>query len=183
MESTDQQSLLAETDSRQRFTATGRPWVPPSKHEKAQFAMTQIGFADTFAQGAPQLLPFRYTDDSIISVPVLRPEDVGSYAHRASVADGSAKKKFWQSRWKSKDGGLNEKFVIKKMKRGDYLKYYAKDDEGRYCGTEEPATDCLLRGPDLQKWRGGGVAETGGFKNEIRYSSETSDGKNDGVVW
>jgi len=181
MESTDQQSLLAETDSWQRFTATGRPWVPPSKHEKAQFAMTGIGFAHAFVQGAPQLLPFRFTDDSIISVPVLRPEDVGSYAHRAPVVDGT-KKKFWQSRRKSRDGGLNEKFIIKKMTRGDYLKHYAKDDEGRYCGTEEPAADCLLRGPDLEKWRGGGVAETGSFRNEIEDSSEMSDGKDDGVI-
>jgi hypothetical protein len=34
---------------------------------------------------------------------------------------------------------------VKMMPRGEYLKYYAKDEEGNYIGSEEPAEDCSLR--------------------------------------
>jgi hypothetical protein len=36
----------------------------------------------------------------------------------------------------------------------EWRKHYAKDKEGRYRGTHEPAPDCLLLPADVVKWRG-----------------------------
>lgn len=105
--------------------------------------------------GTPNLLPPKFTDNSIISVPVLPPEStsktlnldaddednpikevkpksrLGSIFRKASLGEGKPKKE-------------SQGFVMKKMKRSEYLKHYAKDEAGRYIGTEDPADDCIL---------------------------------------
>ena len=108
-------------------------------------------------------------------MPVLRPEDIGK-------ADGhKVKKSFFSSRRKSE----NSNFVIKQVQRGEYLKFYAKDERGRYVGTEEPAVDCILKGEDARRYRDG----VGEWKNDlgggigVGIGREGHDGKNgDGVV-
>lgn len=42
---------------------------------------------------------------------------------------------------------------MRQITRGEYLKHYAKDDNGRYIGSEEPAADCILKGEDVAKYR------------------------------
>lgn len=45
-------------------------------------------------------------------------------------------------------------FVMKDMKRSEYLMYYAKDDDGKYIGTRDPAPDCILKNEgDRMKFR------------------------------
>jgi len=52
------------------------------------------------------------------------------------------------------------------MTRGEYLKHYAKDEEGNYVGTEEPAEDCVLKEGDRRQRHGDGVM-VGKWSNEI----------------
>lgn len=90
---------------------------------------------------APKLLPVCFTDSSVISVPI-----------RVSVLEGPAATPFiterasnsWVSRlgrrWKRKE---TQDFILVRMTRGEYLKYCAKDEEGKYVGTE-PEDDGTL---------------------------------------
>lgn len=107
----------------------------------------------SFANVQANHLPFKYTDDSLIPVPVRKD-------HLST--DEKPRRKSFLSKLKGKNEG-NEGFTIKQIRRGDYLKHYAKDEKGWYCGTDEPADDCILRDGDPTKalserqkgWRGG----------------------------
>lgn len=44
----------------------------------------------------------------------------------------------------SKPPTVKQTVVVRKMKRKQYLKHYAKDAEGNYIGTENPAADAGL---------------------------------------
>lgn len=55
-------------------------------------------------------------------------------------------------------------FVLKKVQRRECLKHYAKDEQGSYIGTEEPAEDCILRGRDLERYRSSAGTQ---FRNDI----------------
>ena len=130
-------------DGMESFSATGKPFKGTTQAESNARAWNAYATADALGRGAPNLLPVKYTDESLIDVPVMRPEDIGK------VEDPQKKKTFF-SRRRSE----NTNFIIRQIPRGEYLKYYAKDDNGAYCGTEEPAKDCILRGNDVQKYRG-----------------------------
>ena len=41
-------------------------------------------------------------------------------------------------------GKVSQTVIVRKMKRSHYLKFYAKDVEGNYVGTEKPAADAGL---------------------------------------
>ncbi|RMZ91348.1 hypothetical protein DV736_g1440, partial [Chaetothyriales sp. CBS 134916] len=145
------------TGDMQRFTATGRPFKPRGQQDKQAGTMLAMSASESFGQGAADLLPKRYDDNSIITVPVMRPEDAGK-------ADGHKKEKrsFFSSRRRSE----NSNIMMRQMPRGEYLKHYAKDDAGRYVGTEEPAVDCILRGEDVVKYR----------SKPLEYTHEISSG-------
>jgi len=99
----------------------------------------------------------KFTDDSPIPVPVRKPSS-------AMNGEDPPKKKhgLFARLVKGKNEG-NSNFTIKQIKRGEYLKHYAKDEQGWYCGTEEPAEDCILKEEDPVKksmrsgegWRNG----------------------------
>jgi len=157
------------------FTAAGRPLSETNATRKGQSALEAMGHADSFGHGAPNLLPVKFHDDSIISIPVMRPEDIHS-AHTnaapAPASDGKSRKLSFFHR-KSAGGGSSapkQKFAMRELTRREYLAHYAKDNDGKYVGTEEPAEDCILRGEDLVRYRqpnkefGAGVDE---FKNEF----------------
>jgi hypothetical protein len=131
-----------------RFTATGRPLRQQTDGEKAAFGFGMVAFGDVGGSAGvcPNWLPVKFTDESIIPVAVLKPEQVGKHLELKDK-----KKHFWQSRRASR----NDEFLIKQMPRGEYLKYYAKDDAGSYIGTEHPAEDCILKGGDVAKYRRG----------------------------
>jgi hypothetical protein len=61
---------------------------------------------------------------------------------------------------------------VEMMPRGEYLKYYAKDEEENYIGSEEPAEDYSLKESD--QWRRGLVSENEALsgKNETNERSE-----------
>ena len=167
----------ADADGMQRFSATGRPYQSPTNSEKHQAAVANIGIADSMGRGPANLLPRKYTDDSLISVPCLSTEDIGrttsSAAGPVTGLENEKSSRWWKSRRRSKDGGSNENFVIKQIPRGEYLKHYAKDDDGRYCGSEDPADDCILRGQDVQRYRGDGPRfAQAGFQHEIEDEDE-----------
>ena len=157
-----------DSDAMQRFTATGRPFNPPTKSDKHGWAMNSVAQGEHILSGPANLLPQRYTDDSLISVPVMRPEDIDKPAESTKP-----KKSLFSSRRKSE----NTNFVIKKIPRGEYLKHYAKDEGNKYVGTEEPARDCILRGEDVEKYRKGGIE----YKHEVGRSGGKEE-RDDGVV-
>ncbi|RMZ79719.1 hypothetical protein DV738_g3183, partial [Chaetothyriales sp. CBS 135597] len=130
----------------QSFTATGRPFKPRDKNDKKGGAWLALGNDMSLGHGAPDLLPQRYDDTSLITVPVMRPEDIGT----ANGHVTEKKRSLFSSRRRSE----NSQFVMKKIPRGEYLKHYAKDEAGQYVGTDEPAADCILRGEDVAKYRG-----------------------------
>jgi len=103
--------------------------------------------ADSVGAAAPDILPVKFHDDPIMTVPVLKPDAIG---RPDGVAGHRKKKSFWKPRRKPDEDTTTKK----QMTPADYLKYYAKDAQGRYTGSEDPAVDCILRGADLEKWRG-----------------------------
>lgn len=131
--------------------------------------------SDTLGHGPPNLLPLRYTDDSIISVPVLPATTHDSKnssqllsdtdtdtdrQHQNTTTDASKKPSPFSTfirRLSSSSKPKYPAFVMRDMSRGEYLRFYAKDAGGRYCGSETPAVDCILtHEEDRAKYRGGG---------------------------
>ena len=147
---------LSKMESMQRFTATGRPFKAADP-TKEGWSMNSMAVADSYGAAQGNLLPVKYTDDSLIPVPVLKPDQMGK-------ALPERKRSFF-SRRKSRD----DSFTIKHLPRGEYLKHYAKDDNGMYIGTEEPAADCILRGGDLTKYRRATIT----FHDEVNDSVES----------
>ena len=120
-----------EEDAMQRFTATGRP-APKFKHSGLQ----NLG-GDGYT--SPQLLPRRYTDDSIIPAIVT---DVETFEKSAEAEAGKKKGGFF-SKFKGKkeeevgsDGQKKGVTKVVYMPRREYLKYFAKDEKGEYIGSE-----------------------------------------------
>jgi hypothetical protein len=88
----------------------------------------------------PQLLPKRYTDDSII--PAIVTDVVPN--EKPVEEEGTKKKGGFFGKFEGKKGGddldaLGQKKGITRvvyMPRRDYLKYFAKDENGNYIGSE-----------------------------------------------
>ena len=117
-----------DEDSLMRFTATGRP-IPGFKVSGLQ----SMG-GDMHSQ--PQLLPKRYTDDSIIPaivVDVIPSQKLVEEEERNKGRRGSFLKKFKGDTKKDETKGVTK---VVYMPRRDYLKYFARDLEGKYIGSE-----------------------------------------------
>lgn len=148
----------------QSFTATGRAISKTSSSNKGA-SLDGLSSADCFGANAPNSLPFRFTDESIISVPVLPPPCAENNRLNASDSDEDdnpvkglkPKSRFSFSAFRRTSSWKKEKkpdFVMKDMTRAEYLKHYAKDDNGKYIGTEEAANDCILTAKeDIMKYR------------------------------
>ncbi len=97
---------------------------------------------------APQFLPVRFTDESILNIPIpykdLFPIDELDNKHDDSNNHGpvhTGKESRRSSIFGKLKSGLKEKkqkegFRLVKMTRREYLMYWAKDEQGRYIGTE-----------------------------------------------
>lgn len=119
-----------DEDSMEHFTATGRR-APKFKASGLQ----NLG-GDGYT--LPQLLPKRYTDDSII--PAIVTDVVPS---EKTIQEEAGKKKGLLGRFKGKKeevvGGNGERKGVTKvvyMPRREYLKFFAKDENGQYIGSE-----------------------------------------------
>jgi len=142
----------------QSFTAAGRPISKTSASRKGT-GLDGLSSSHSFGAGAPNLLPVRFTDESIISVAVLPPPDTADGKPEASDSDEDdnpvkglkPKSRFSFSSFRRRSSSKKEKkpeFVMKDMTRAEYLKHYAKDDNGKYVGTEKPASDCIINGKE-----------------------------------
>lgn len=111
----------------QNFTATGRP-MPAFK----QSALASLGGGGA-AFTMPQLLPKRYTDDSII--PAIVTGVIPSITQPVEQKRrGSIMGKL---RGKKEDKKAEEGFVkVIYMPRRDYIKNFKRDEKNEYCGTE-----------------------------------------------
>ncbi|KAG0648092.1 hypothetical protein D0Z07_5721 [Hyphodiscus hymeniophilus] len=117
-----------DEDSMMHFTATGRP-MPGYKHSNL---MSMGGDMHSL----PQLLPRRYTDDSIIPAIVVdvipNPKTVEE-EEKKRARRGSFLKRLKGEAKKDDDRGMTKVIY---MPRRDYLKWFARDLEGKYIGTE-----------------------------------------------
>jgi len=112
-----------DEDAILRFTATGGP-MPVFKPS----ALANISAA---LYTAPQHLPQRYTDESIIPVIVrIKPLKTGTQ----SASPPTSRRKSFLGKFKSEKDGSAVKVVY--MPRGEYLKYFARDNNANYTGTE-----------------------------------------------
>lgn len=156
-------------DGIQRFTATGQPYKPKDQNDNSGMM-----FADTFAAGsaAANTLPFKFTDDSKLTIPVLpngRTEivrdDTSSMTNdvKEEKSRGFFRKLSTSTSSSKSNKKKNSDFVMKDMTRREYLKHYAKDDKGRYCGSEDPADDCILGDEDIRKYQ-----KPIGFVNDMK---------------
>lgn len=123
-----------DEDALLRFTATGRP-IPAFK------AVARENYAtDNFT--VPQLLPRQYTDDSIIPAIITNviPSPVFSPPHETKKRRKSLVKVLTGERsLEKKYAAEGEKKGITKvvfMPRREYLKWFARDEKGEYCGSE-----------------------------------------------
>lgn len=113
-------------DERARFTATGRPMRPYASNP-----LHNMG-GDMFT--APRYLPKQYTDESIIPVIIVN-------VTPSQKPESPQRKKRSKSITSIFKGEKAEKDASKKitkivfMPRGEYLKHFAKDDDGNYIGT------------------------------------------------
>jgi hypothetical protein len=87
-------------------------------------------------------------------------------------SDPPRKKSIFKKIFSSSDDDCD--VIVKQMTRGEYLKHYAKDEEGYYIGTEEPAGDCVLKEGDRRQKHGDGVA-VGKFSNEISFEEKKKE--------
>ncbi|KAH8821862.1 hypothetical protein F5884DRAFT_104780 [Xylogone sp. PMI_703] len=111
-----------------RFTATGRPWPgykEPSTWEKCC----------PWGLQAPPHPPFRFTDKSIIPVIISVEEiDYDKDFQLQEETSISIRRRilYWWRRTHASHPGC----VCVFMPRGEYLKYFARDQYGNYIGTE-----------------------------------------------
>jgi len=125
-----------DEDALMRFTATGRP-IAASK-------ISSIYNLDPF-YNAPQLLPTRYTDDSIIPAIVT---DVIPAGYSASLectsggemgqaqADGKKRRGSLLKKWKGEKAKKDRIMKVVYMPRIEYTRNFARDANGLYIGTE-----------------------------------------------
>ncbi|KAK5055146.1 hypothetical protein LTR84_012894 [Exophiala bonariae] len=174
------------------FTAVGNSFAHAQASRRHNSGLEGLTTSHSMGAGAPNLLPVRFHDDSIISIPVLRPEDINrltDFNNNAPPSDNKSRKLsfFHRKSIGGGSGGKNDKqkFAMRSVTRLEYLTHYAKDNNGKYVGTEEPADDCILRGEDLERYRHQksefGTA-VNNFKNEVSTvvagaESELRDGR------
>ncbi|KAL1643069.1 hypothetical protein SLS58_005038 [Diplodia intermedia] len=119
----------SEVPDMEHFTAAGRP--KPDFHP----GISNMDCGSFSGSGAPNLLPFRLTDESIINVPIPAEdlEDPESESHPPATERRSS----WITKLGRKLGNKGKQQILNvKMTRGEYLKYWAKDENGNYVGTE-----------------------------------------------
>ncbi|KAG4441963.1 hypothetical protein IFR05_002582 [Cadophora sp. M221] len=123
-----QPSELSEHD-KQHFTATGRP----------QPAFKPSGLANLGGHmyTMPQLLPKRYTDDSIIPAIIT---DVIPTQKAPETSGGKPEKKgglLSKLKGSKKDEQKDKIMKVVYMPRREYQKWFARDEKGNYVGSEE----------------------------------------------
>ncbi|RDW60164.1 hypothetical protein BP5796_11770 [Coleophoma crateriformis] len=118
-------------DDLQRFTATGRP-MP--------YYRPRTGVNDMYAM--PELLPKRYTDESIIPAIIIDVIPTPPSAQEGEGVDVGAKEKTRRPSFLQKlkhEKPKPQPSVITKvvfMPRGEYLRFFARDNSGNYIGSE-----------------------------------------------
>ena len=93
--------------------------------------------AEGFCGEAPQMLPWKFHDEDMITVPIPYDDD-GMSESPAAVA--TEKKGFMGRLGRTISGEgkktKQEKFKMVRMTRGEYLAKWARDEDGKYIGTD-----------------------------------------------
>lgn len=111
--------------------------MPPQSHSGlASMSLGPLGSSST-----PNTLPWRFRDTDFISIPI--PTSALQDPSASPITTGpppSQRRKLSSSVLSILTGRSSKEkhaeFTMVRMTRGEYLKYWAKDEEGRYVGTE-----------------------------------------------
>ncbi|KAK4949922.1 hypothetical protein LTR10_011764 [Elasticomyces elasticus] len=106
----------------------------------------------------------KHTDDPLMTVPVLGPQELARRSRPQHNVDSQpssdsrdaekSKPKFTLfGRMMSSVPDTTVDLVMRQVRRSEYLAHYAKDENGRYVGTDKPAEDCILSAEDSVKYR------------------------------
>jgi hypothetical protein len=93
--------------------------------------------AQSFYGEAPQMLPWKFTDEDMITVPIPYEDEETT---EKSAGAGEEKKSFMSRLGRKLSGAgekdKQEKFKMVRMTRGEYLAKWARDEDGKYIGTD-----------------------------------------------
>ena len=109
--------------------------MPKRDHDNVSGMLLGDGGGGLGGMSPGNTLPFRYTDASIVTIPIPHKDlEASTVAAPASASPPAEQKKgSWFSRRQSSSkekakGGITSV----KMTRGDYLKYWVKGEDGKY---------------------------------------------------
>ena len=117
---------MSSQEDRPRTTLTGQP----IKYEHD--ALTSVAAGDAgFSSAGGNRLPVGYTDDSVVRVPI-KLSDIPDWDAEAPLKPEKKNRFLRKMSGSVRVGGKVRKEEIKvvPMRRADYLKYWAKGDEG-----------------------------------------------------
>ncbi|KAK4545525.1 hypothetical protein LTR36_002875 [Oleoguttula mirabilis] len=120
-----------------RTTLTGKPLV--YQHDPmASLMFADVGFVSGVNAAGANLLPHGYTDNSLVRIPIKASDvDGGVLPIKPAERKGGIFRKL-SSAFKDKSDG---DFKIVMMSRGDYLKYWAKGEDGHFLSSVETPPD------------------------------------------
>lgn len=121
-------TLVDEKPQAERTSLTGGP----IKYEHDALSNVMLGDGGGFgaASVGANRLPFGYTDQSLVRIPI-KMSDVDDVASSGNDVQHEKKGGLF-SKFSSKRKEKNEEIVVVMMSRGDYLKYWAKDENGKF---------------------------------------------------
>lgn len=126
-------TTLVNNDARmpeQRTTLTGKP-LKYQHDSSTNMMLSEGGFA--VGNAGANLLPHGYTDKSLVRIPIKMSDVEGEAAKGTDPIKQPKKGGFFRKlsgAMSDKTGGEEIKMVS--MSRGDYLKYWAKGDDGNF---------------------------------------------------
>ena len=121
-------------DGEQRTTLTGKPIQ--QNHDHYTNVMMSDSAAPWVGNAGANLLPPGYTDKSLVRIPI-KTSDVEPSEVKPAAKKGGFFRKLSNVMGDNSGSASDMKMVM--MSRGDYLKYWAKGDDGKFLPTvEEP---------------------------------------------
>ncbi|KAK5110287.1 hypothetical protein LTR62_006140 [Meristemomyces frigidus] len=114
------------SDSMTRTTLTGKPIA--YNHDSLSNVMTSDG---GFSSAGANLLPPGYTDDSVVHIPIKMSDIQGQHPVQPQVEKKRSLFRKLSNAVSIKQSSAEE-FKVVTMRRGDYLKYWAKGEDGKF---------------------------------------------------
>ena len=124
----------------ERTTLSGKPINYQHDH-KSNMMLGDGGAGFGVGNAGANILPPAYTDKSLVRIPIKMSDIRGSDIEQETEVKPEKKRGFFRkiSSSMSDRKASDNDFKVVMMSRGDYLKYWAKDEDGKFLPTvEEP---------------------------------------------